>query len=654
VSSKETSKPRPGYITANKGQIKKGLSLLIEKHPQKDPVISIVLINVEEHESCPKDYVEIPLDITSGNFGSSAFRLCFKTSAVQRVAYEPKVLDRFPLKNHADYKFPNIITEFCFPQGVRWATEDPMPKFFSFVFTDENKKLTYGFALQFYEPLTAEQLEGLEKLKQAPKLGKPVYAPKCAVLLSHWPYYEQFKTFLVLLHRIVVSPSYIPFERHLEAVMYSVPVPHPASIFKYRIGHKTLEFVMPPLLSLPLLDLELRQLFLCLDIPSIVTIFEQLLLENKIIFYSNHLGVLNPVAESFRALLFPFNWQNVYTPVLPMFFAHAIQAPFPFFVGMNRTFFDEVRVNDDVTLVDLDRNHVKLGRRPDDPLVTEILPKEMRDDLIAELSKFSNIYEKEDFSKDKDDQVSSLHARPPDEYDEEKVFQPQMVRLTFLKFFVRILQSYADFLNPLQICSFIPLNKKIEQEKFYSDDFLKNCVPEMQNMMSRIISTQYFSVFIQERVSDDVPFETVFFDFCMTWHKWEAEDFMDRVLGVISKETIPKQNMHNVKSVENDLKEFKSAPDSTILFDCLPSNSYVGKPIVNPSFPLVNVSRFEIPNRPPVEDKNFIVIFQDLFPQPIVSALDETWKNIALMLIHQVHISSYGIFAHKIAEQNQG
>lgn len=55
----------------------------------------------------------------------------------------------------------------------------------------------------------------------------------------------------------------------------------------------------------------------------------------------------------------------------------------------------------------------------------------------------------------------------------------------------------------------------------------------------------------------------------------------------------------------------------------------------------MEVSRFLIPDRPPVEDKNYIVIFHDLFPDNIVTALDEAWKNIALILIEQVCINCY-------------
>lgn len=574
LSNKESSKPRPGFYPASKGVIRKGLSVVIEKHPHKDPIISIILLNRDVQEKCPKDYVEVPCDISTGSFGASVFRICFRTSTVQRAAYEAQVLDRFPVKNHPDYKFPHVITEFCFPQAIKCSAEIPFPKFFSFVFTDESGSRNYGFALQFYEQLSEQQLNILESRKELPKSGKgPLYAPKCAVILSHWPYYEQFKTFLVQLHRIVMSPSFLPFERYLEDLMYSIPVPHPASTFRYRIGHKSLEFSVPPLFNFPMFNLELRQLFQSLDIPSIVSIFEELLLENKLLFYSNHLGVLNPIAESFRALLYPFEWHSVYIPVLPMLLCNAIQAPFPFLVGMHRTFFDEIRVNEDVTLVDLDRNIITYGKKETDSeqILHKILPDKMRQSLIEDLSKYCNIYQRIDFSHDSDDQVSSLHAPVPDEFDEDKVFQPQMIRFTFLKFFISIMENYQQYLNPQKVCSFIPPTKETfknyaahnsSNDAFLGDLFVKSCPEDTKSLMSKMISSQFFTQFVQDRVSDDVPFEIIFFDFCIAWYKSDPENFIDRVVQTTSlQDIIPKRNVHNIISVESEMKDVKNSHD---------------------------------------------------------------------------------------------
>jgi hypothetical protein len=623
LNAKDHSKPRMGFAQAAKGIIRKGMSLLIEKHPQKDPIISIIVIDLDSGETCPKDYVHIPIELNSGAFGSHRFRMCYRTSNVQRIAFDPKVLDRFPVKNHADYKFPPIITEFCFPGAIRCTSEVHLPRYFSFVFTDDSGMKNYGFALEFHEPLTSNQLKVLEEKNESLISSRgPLYAPKCLVLLSNWPYYEPFKIFLSQVHRIVMSPSYIPFERYLESIMYSVPVPHPASMVKYRIGHKTMEFVMPPLFNYPVQNVDLQHLFKSLDIPKIVSIFEAMLLENKIILYSNHLGVLNPIAESLRLLLFPFEWHAVYIPVLPMLLCNAIQAPFPFLVGMHRSFFDEIRVSDEVTLVDLDRNHIRYGVRQEDPIIHRILPENMRESLISELSNHSNIYQKEDFSSENSDQVSSIHAPVPDDYDEERHFNPEMIRLTFLKFFVSILENYSMFLHPGKVCSFLPPSKGHE-DSFFGENFLRSVPLANLDMMKKIISTQYFTQFIQDRVSDDIPFECIFFDFCVAWYKWDANEFPSKILASTNLNTlIPQRNIHAIPSIEAAINELNES-NKNKLFE-------------NSTFPFINSQNFLIPDRPPIEDKNYIVIFHDLFPENIVSALDETWKNIAIILIDQV------------------
>lgn len=42
-----------------------------------------------------------------------------------------------------------------------------------------------------------------------------------------------------------------------------------------------------------------------------------LLCERKLMFYSSRLELLTPVCEGFVGLLYPFQWQCLYVPVMP-------------------------------------------------------------------------------------------------------------------------------------------------------------------------------------------------------------------------------------------------------------------------------------------------------------------------------------------------
>jgi hypothetical protein len=41
------------------------------------------------------------------------------------------------------------------------------------------------------------------------------------------------------------------------------------------------------------------------------------------------------VAECMNALIFPFQWQHVYVPILPASLTHFLDAPVPFIMGLH-------------------------------------------------------------------------------------------------------------------------------------------------------------------------------------------------------------------------------------------------------------------------------------------------------------------------------
>lgn len=79
----------------------------------------------------------------------------------------------------------------------------------------------YGAAIQFYEPYSEENLSE----RQRSQLGLPssdlgadgtrsVYSNKSICLLSHWPFFQSFRSFLTFLYRYSISgPHALPIEK---------------------------------------------------------------------------------------------------------------------------------------------------------------------------------------------------------------------------------------------------------------------------------------------------------------------------------------------------------------------------------------------------------------------------------------------------------
>lgn len=69
--------------------------------------------------------------------------------------------------------------------------------------------------------------------------------------------------------------------------------------------------------------------------PSIVSLVECAMAERKILFVSNHIGLLNMASESLISLMYPYTWEYTYIPVLPEQLHGYLQAPVPFIVGIH-------------------------------------------------------------------------------------------------------------------------------------------------------------------------------------------------------------------------------------------------------------------------------------------------------------------------------
>ena len=69
---------------------------------------------------------------------------------------------------------------------------------------------------------------------------------------------------------------------------------------------------------------------------------------------------LTPVLEGLRSLLFPMQWPHVYISNLFLALADFINAPMPFLIGVLRHVYTDLDVPDDIMVVDIDIDDVRL------------------------------------------------------------------------------------------------------------------------------------------------------------------------------------------------------------------------------------------------------------------------------------------------------
>lgn len=79
----------------------------------------------------------------------------------------------------------------------------------------------YGAAIQFYEPYSVDNLSerqlsqlGLLSSDLGTEESRHVYSNKSICLLSHWPFFQSFRSFLTFLYRYSISgPHALPIEK---------------------------------------------------------------------------------------------------------------------------------------------------------------------------------------------------------------------------------------------------------------------------------------------------------------------------------------------------------------------------------------------------------------------------------------------------------
>lgn len=125
-------------------------------------------------------------------------------------------------------------------------------------------------------------------------------------------------------------------------------------------------------------SIDIYALFRALSIPNIITLFEYVLQESRIILVSSHTSMLHLASLALLNLIYPFKWAGVFIPVLPARLIQTIEAPCPYIVGIERRYEPADYPEDDYVLVDLDNDSVGTNGSAPVPL-----PRQQRRKLMS-------------------------------------------------------------------------------------------------------------------------------------------------------------------------------------------------------------------------------------------------------------------------------
>uniref|UniRef100_A0A8B9SDV2 DENN domain containing 4C n=1 Tax=Apteryx owenii TaxID=8824 RepID=A0A8B9SDV2_APTOW len=477
-------------------------------------VTDICVIVTSKGETPPHTFCKVDKNLNCGMWGSSVY-LCYKKSvpASNSLAYKAGLIFRYPQENYESFPLSDSVPLFCLPMGATiecWdpQTKYPLPVFSTFVLTCSSAEKVYGAAIQFYEPYPRElltekqqlQLGLLTAVERKVVTSKSINSNKCICLLSHWPFFEAFRKFLMFIYKLSVSgPHPLPIEKHISHFMHNIPFPSPQRprilvFLMFKSCNLPFSFLSFP----PFSGANFSTLLMNLGPENCATLLLFVLLEGKILLHSLRPAVLTGVAEAVVAMIFPFQWQCPYIPLCPLSLATVLSAPVPFIVGVDSRYFDLYDPPQDIVCIDLDTNMVS-----DDKKSTnwKQFPKKPCKSLLSTLKK--------------------LHpqlAMTPIEADfswQKKMIELEMeIQEAFLRFMASILKGYRTFLKPITQA---PSNKATAADSLFDHQgFLKSRDRAYAKFYTHLTKTQIFSRFIEEcSFVSDKDTGLAFFDDCI-------------------------------------------------------------------------------------------------------------------------------------------
>jgi len=371
---------------------------------------------------------------------------------------KPSVLFQFPTEEppKADkHLISNQVPLFCFPDAANFPkrTLKRDEQFFSFVLTDVSGAKRYGFCYREF-PRKFQQAATLSDLSSKGSVAKQWPVGYC--ILTQNPFFNLFEEMLVTLSKL--AGDAFDLKSALNTLMYH-QWPVPGQEIRLMLGpEKDFRLRRSTVDENVFGFLNFFKLLSYLDAFTIAIVYVSMLLERRFIFISSKVGVLGDCVQAFSALLYPFEWQHVFIPILPPSMLDIVCAPMPFILGVldiSCPTISNMPVEEAI-YVDLD-NRVVIGKIDD----YMMLPHEVIDELTLCISHAQRIC------------MNYKGTRRPN---------LKVLERGILRFASRLLFNFKNHIS----------NGKMDNDKFET-----SCSPGFSKYINIMSGSQLWNMFIQ-------------------------------------------------------------------------------------------------------------------------------------------------------------
>ena len=336
---------------------------------------------------------------------------------------KPKIISSFPPFEKSTIAFDESIIMHIFPNGYNLikSKQKPKNKIFSFILDNNYYNLNYPqkylTCLICYESISQYKLlqeletndmnnDSIDKKQINSQPYADIYIPKCILLMSLYPFFGEFEKIITEIYsysqNLVFKPCdpnslqniktpgdrkpsiafrrmstfaevfkeslpEVPIEKIVENLLIELPVP-PRGVAKvtYFLNEEERIITQNKMNELPLLDINLKRIFVDFSVKNIITIYNYIFLESRILFFTKNIEYLNNFIYGLLALLYPFQYQYQIVTILPQINFEIIESPTPFIAGINQTFYDNFFeyhnfiLEDSILVVDIDNKKINV------------------------------------------------------------------------------------------------------------------------------------------------------------------------------------------------------------------------------------------------------------------------------------------------------
>ena len=542
---------------------------------------------------------------------------------------EPKIISSFPPFEKHTISFDESILTHCFPNGysIIKSEQQPKPTVFSFIL--DNNYFNLNYPQKYLTCLICYENIGLYKLlKEQDKLFTQeekeedkkesvntdnkfninskdnlqriidslkypdIFIPKCLLLMSLSPYFAEYEKIIIEIYNYSLGiyhvnknekvkrriqnmnnkkDIYDPIDKIIENLLIELPVPPRGfSTVEYTLNNEKRLIKQTKMNELPIININLKRLFIDFEPKNIITIYNYLFLEGRILFFSQNIEILNTYIYGFLSLLYPFQYQYQIVTILPEKNFEIMESITPFIAGINQSyesdFFDKrgYTLSDSILVIDIDKcQYVICNEMSELPE----FPKNLQSKLEKGINSIINKYIKKDKLKNiKLSQKTSFDIRNSllEKYHSVEP-RSETFNIKYKQLFEKMF-SYDnnDFLSNFQID--YEFNKEISELFF-------NCNANLLSNYSKYLNLDFYSsnimpcleiLFKVEDFLKEIPeVEKPFYDKFIN----ETQIFGDFLyLRMIPKNTKEKIRvlLFDEKIMQNNSTMFSKAPSSIL------------------------------------------------------------------------------------------